>query len=140
MLAILPSIREQGERVISESILTSRYIRFTLNTWVPGLTKWEAIECTMPTNYNGQQPISTEVDDLDLPTAVRRWKVTMPRHPEITFDDLRAGEYPELTEEEIEARGKAMQAARFARAKLDIRPLTTAVIIRQVREGKSLRD
>ena len=77
---------------------------------------------------------------MDLPIATRRWKVNLFGHPELTFDDLRTGKWPELTEEEIETRTKALELAQHVHAKLDIRPLTTATIVRQLREGKEGRD
>jgi len=73
--------------------------------------------------------------DLLQPTAASRWKVILPEHPETTFDDLRAGKWPKPTKEEIDTRRKAMELARGIRAQLDLRPLTTSTIIRQVREG-----
>lgn len=77
---------------------------------------------------------------MDLPIATRRWKVNLPSHPELTFDDLRAAKWPNPTEGEIEARSKALELAQHVHAKLDIRPLTTATIVRQLREGKEGRD
>jgi len=40
----------------------------------------------------------------------------------------------------IRDRGKALELAQSVHDKLDIRPLTTATIIRQLREGKEDRD
>jgi formiminotetrahydrofolate cyclodeaminase len=56
------------------------------------------------------------------------------------FDDLRAGKWPKATDEEIKARDKALELAQSVHDKLDIRPLTTATIVRQLREGKEDRD
>jgi len=77
---------------------------------------------------------------MNLPTATRRWKVNIPGHPELTFDDLRAGKWPKPTKEEIEARSKALELAEHVHDNLDIRPLTTATMVRQLREGKEGRD
>jgi len=94
----------------------------------------------MPTSINGQQPLTMVVDDLDLPNATRRWKVSLPKHPEVTFQNLQEGKLPELTEEEIQERFTALDIAEQVRAGLDIRPLTTTVVIRQIREHQSEKD
>jgi len=122
--------------VLSDSILSSPYLRLTLATWVPGLYEWQSIERMLRTSSDGQRPIVFDVDNVELPTATRRWKVSLSGYPEITFDDLRTGNWPKPTEEELEARSKALELARDVHQKLDIRPLTTSTIIRQLREGK----
>lgn len=76
----------------------------------------------------------------DLPTPGRRWRVDMAGQPELKFEDFRAGNYPEPGEDSIELRRKALQAARLVRAKLNIRPLTTATIIRQIRNAEPTKD
>ena len=126
--------------VVSDSILSSTYITFSLQTWMPQLYRWRSIEPSVPTTFNGQHPVLFEIDTMDLPTATKRWKVSLPEHPEVTFDDLRAGKWPRPTKEELEARGKALELAADVHDKLDIRPLTTTTIVRQLREGKEGRD
>lgn len=126
--------------VVSDSVLSSTYITFSLQTWMPQLYQWRSIKPSTPTTFDGQHPVLFEINTIDLPTATRRWKVNLPGHPEVTFDDLRAGKWPKPTEEEMEARGKALELAQSVHDKLDIRPLTTATIIRQFREGKEDRD
>ena len=42
---------------------------------------------------------------------------------------------PKPTEQELKERRKALELARSVRPKLDIRPLTTSTMIRQLREG-----
>lgn len=108
-----------------------------LAAWVPGLYQWQSAEQMLPTSFNGQQPTPFDINTVDLPTATRRWKVSLLRYPEVTFDDLRAGNWPKPSEQELEARRKALELARDVHEKLDIRPLTTATIIRQLREGKT---
>lgn len=126
--------------VVSDNILSSTYITLSLQAWMPQLYQWRSIEESVLTTFDGQQPVLFEINTVDLPTATRRWKVSFPEHPEITFDELRAGKWPKPTEEEIEARGKALELAQSVHGKLDIRPLTTATIVRQLREGKESRD
>lgn len=126
--------------VVSDSILSSTYITFSLQAWTPQLYQWRSIEPFIPTTLDGQQPMLFEVDTIDLPLATRRWKLSLPQHPEITFDGLRAGKWPKPTEEEMAARGKALELAQRVHDELDIRPLTTAAIVRQLREGIEDRD
>lgn len=126
--------------LVSDNILSSIYITLSLQAWMPRLYQWRSIEESVLTTFDGQQPVLFEINTVDLPTATRRWKVSSPEHPEITFDELRAGKWPKPTEEEIEARGKALELAQSVHDKLDIRPLTTATIVRQLREGKESRD
>ncbi len=132
----LTSPPEVKPAVLSDSILSSPFVRLSLGTWVPGLYEWQSIEQTLHTTFDGQQPIVFDIDNVELPTATRRWKVSLPGYSEVTFDDLRAGNWPEPTEQELEARRKALELARDVHQKLDIRPLTTATITRQLREGK----
>ncbi len=122
--------------VLSDLILSSPYLWLSMTTWIPGLYERQSIEQTLRTTFDGQRPIVFNIDNVELPTATRRWKVSLPEHPEVTFDDLRAGKWPKPTEQELEARQKALELAREVREKLDIRPLKTSTIIRQLREGK----
>ena len=119
-----------------DSILSSPYLSLNLAAWVPGLYRWQSIEQMLHTTFDGQRPVAFDIDTVELPTATRRWKISLPGYPEVTFDDLRAGKWPKPTEQEIEARCKALELARGVYEKLDIRPLTTSTIIRQLREGK----
>jgi len=122
--------------VLSDSILSSPYLRLSLATWIPGLYEWQSIEQMMHTTFDGQRPIVFDIDNVELPTATRRWKVSLAGYPEITFDNLRTGNWPKPTEEELEARSIALELAQGVHKELDIRPLTTSTIIRQLREGK----
>ncbi len=122
--------------VLSDSILSSPYLNLSLATWIPGLYEWRSIERMLQTTFDGQRPIVFDIDNVELPTATRRWKVSLAGYPEITFDDLRTGNWPKPTEEELEARSKALELAQEVHKELDIRPLTTSTIIRQLREGK----
>ena len=121
--------------VLSDSILSSPYLSLSIAAWVPGLYRWQPAETLIKTTFNGQRPITFDVDTIDLSIATRRWKVSLPEYPEVTFDDLRSGNWPEPTEQDLEARRKALDLARDVRQKLDIRPLKTSTIIRQLREG-----
>lgn len=95
----------------------------------PGYTQFEA-----PFRGPGYTQ-EFEVDKLRVPVASERWAVKWPGHPEITFEDLRAGRLPKPTLQELASRQEAIQQAREIRTRLDIRPLTTSTIIRQLREG-----
>jgi len=132
--------QEINIRAVPDSIFTSPYLKLGLQAWMPELYEWRPIGRLAATGQDGQQPIMFEIDTIDLPTATRRWKLSSPEHPELKFDDLRAGKWPKPTEEEIEARSKALELAQHVHDKLDIRPLTTATIVRQLREGKEERD
>ena len=136
MAAILIPPIEVKSAVLSDSILASPYLSLSIAAWVPGLYQWQPTETMLRTTFDGQQPITFDTDTIELPMATRRWKVSLPGHPEVTFDDLRAGNWPEPTEQELEERHKALELARDVHEKLDIRPLTTSTIIRQLREGK----
>lgn len=125
---------------IPDSVFSSPYLTLGLQAWVPQLYQWRPIERLVSTSFDEQQPVVFEIDTIDLPTATRRWRVNLPGRPELTFDDLRAGKWPKPTEEEIEARSKALELAQYVHDRLDIRPLTTATIVRQLREGKEGRD
>lgn len=127
-------------RTVPDSIFSSPYLTLGLQAWMPELYQWRPIGRLAETSLDGQQPVMFEIDTIDLPIATRRWRVSLPGHPELTFDDLRAGKWPKPTEEEIEARSKALEFAQHVHDKLDIRPLTTATIVRQLREGKEDRD
>jgi hypothetical protein len=124
---------------VPDSILSSQCLTLGLQAWVPELYQWRPIERLALTSFDEQQPILFEIDTIDLPTAMRRWKVSSPEHPEITFDDLRTGKWPKPDEEEIEARSEALKLAQYVHDKLDIRPLTTTTIVRQLREEKEGR-
>jgi hypothetical protein len=132
--------QEINIRTVPDSIFSSPYLTVGLQAWMPELYQWRPIERLVATSLDGQQPVIFEIDTIDLPTATRRWKVNLPGHPELTFDDLRARKWPKPTEEEIEARSKALELAQHVHDKLDIRPLTIATIVRQLREGKEGRD
>lgn len=144
MIAPMPILGEEIGKInpptVSDDNLSSIYIAFPLQTWMPQLYQWRSIESSIRTTFDGQQPVLFQVDTIDLPLATQRWKLNLPQHPEITFDDLRAGKWPRPTEEELKARGKALELASDVYDKLDIRPLATAVIVRQLREGKEGRD
>jgi len=127
-------------RAVPDSIFSSPYLTLGLQAWMPELYQWRPIERLAATSLDGQQPVIFEIDTIDLPTATRRWKVSSPEHPEITFDDLRTGKWPKPTGEELETRSKALELAQHVHDKLDIRPLTTATIVRQLREGKEGLD
>ena len=133
---MLPPSAEVKPAVLSDSILSSPYLSLSPATWVPGLYEWQSIEQMLHTTFDGQRPIVFNIDNVELPTATRRWKVSLPGYPEVTFDDLRAGKWPKPTEQELAARRKALELARDVHEKLDIRPLSTSTIIRQLREGK----
>jgi len=127
---------EAERKLFPDTQLFARYVKFDPIAWAPELYQRESIrEETQQTVFYSQRTILFDVDTIALPTATSRWKVSLPEHPETTFDDLRAGKCPKPTEEEIDARCKAMELARGIRAQLDIRPLTTSTIIRQLREG-----
>lgn len=136
MAAMLIPPKEVKSATISDSILSSPYLSLSIAAWVPGLYRWQPAEKMLHTTFDGQRPIAFDIDTIELPTATRRWKVSLPGYPAVTFDDLRAGNWPEPTEQELEARHKAIELARDVHEKLDIRPLTTSTIIRQLREGK----
>ncbi len=132
----LTSLGEAEPALLSDDILSSTFLSLNLATWVPGLYEWQSIEQTLLTAFEGQRPIAFDIDNVELPTATRRWNVSLPEYPEVTFGDLRAGNWPKPTDQEMEARRKALELARDVREKLDIRPLSTSTIIRQLREGK----
>jgi len=121
---------------LSDSVLSSAYLSLGIAAWVPELYQWQPAEAMLQTTYDGQRPVEFYVDTIELPLATRRWKVSLPRYPEVTFEDLRAGNWPKPTEQELEERRKALELARDVYQKLDIRPLKTSTIIRQIREGK----
>jgi len=135
----LTLLEEFNIPTVPDSVFSSPYLTLGLQAWVPQLYQWRSVEWLAKTSLDGQQPIMFEIDNIELPTASRRWKVSSPEHPELTFDDLRAGRWPKPSEEEIEARNKALQLAQYVRDKLDIRPLTTTTIVHQLREEKEGR-
>ncbi len=127
---------ETEPKSFPDTQLLARYVKLNPIVWAPGLYQRESSnEETQQTLFTSQRTISFHVDTIVLPTATSRWKVSLPEHPETTFDDLRAGKWPKPTKEEIDTRRNAMELAQGIRAQLDIRPLTTSVIIRQLREG-----
>jgi len=132
MAAILTPPIEVKPAALSDNILSSPYLGLSVAAWVPGLYRWQPTEPMLRTTFDGQRPVAFDTDTIELPVATRRWKVSLPGYPEVTFDDLRAGNWPEPTEQELEARHKALELAREVR--IDIRPLTTSSIIRQLRE------
>ncbi len=134
---MLTPAAEVKPALLSDSILSSPYLSLSLATWVPGLYEWQSIGQMLHTTFDGQRPVVFDIDNVELPTATRRWKISLPEHPEVTFDDLRAGNWPKPTEQELEARRKALELAQEVHKELDIRPLTTSTIIRQLREGKT---
>jgi hypothetical protein len=69
-------------------------------------------------------------------TPINRMKLHYPGHPEVTVEDLKAGRLPELTPEELARRRKALDEALKIRKKLDIRPLTTTRLTRELRDGR----
>jgi hypothetical protein len=140
ILSPLTLPEEMNIPAVPDSIFSSPYLTLGLQAWMPELYQWRPIGRLVATSLDGQQPVIFEIDTIDLPTATRRWKVSSPEHPGMTFDDLRAGKWPEPTEEEIKARSKALELAQHVHDKLDIRPLTTATVVRQLREGKEDRD
>lgn len=136
MIAKLIPPAEVKTATLSDSVLSSRYLSLDIAAWVPGLYRWQPTEATLQTTYDGQRPIEFYVDTIELPLATRRWKVSLPGYPEVTFENLQAGNWPKPTEQELEERRRALEIARDVYEKLDIRPLKTSTIIRQIREGK----
>lgn len=137
MTATLIPPMEVKPAILSDDILSSPYLSLSIASWVPGLYQWQPADIMLRTSFDGKQPLIFEIDNVELPTATGRWKVSLPGYPEVTFEDLRAGNWPEPTQQELEARRKALELARDVHQKLDIRPLTTSTIIRQLREGKA---
>lgn len=132
---LIPPV-EVKPATLSDSVLSSPYLTLGIAAWVPGLYRWQPTEATLQTTYDGQRPIEFYVDTIELPLATRRWTVSLPGYPKIAFEDLRAGNWPKPTGQELEERHKALELARNVYEKLDIRPLKTSTIIRQIREGK----
>jgi len=127
---------EAEHRLFPDTQLFARYVKLDPTVWAPKLYwRGRSREETEETISNRQRIVSFDIDTIALPTATDRWSVSLPEHPETTFDDLRAGKWPKPTEEEIDARCKAIELARGIRTQLDIKPLTTSIIIRQLREG-----
>lgn len=120
--------------VVSDEILRWRNLRLNFGGWVPGLCRWRPVGQALLTSFNGQQPVAFSVDDIDLPTAAQRWKVNLSGHPETSFDDLRDGKWPELSREDLETRQQALHLAKAVHDKIDIRPLRTSTIIREIRD------
>jgi hypothetical protein len=136
MAAKLISPMEVKPATLSDSVLSSPYLTLGIAAWVPELYRWQPTEVMLQTTYDGQRPIEFYVDTIELQLAKRRWKVSLPGYPQVTFETLQTGNWPKPTEEELEERRKALELARDVYQKLDIRPLKTSTIIRQIREGK----
>jgi len=127
---------EAERKLFPDTQFFARYFKLDPIAWAPELYQRESIrEETQQTVFYSQRTMLFDVDIIALPTATSRWKVSLPEHPETTFDDLRAGRWPKPTNDEMDTRRKAIELARGIRAQLDIRPLTTSTIIRQLREG-----
>jgi len=134
-MAVIAAV-ETEPKSFPDTQLLARYVKLDPLAWAPGLYRLESSNGeTQQTFFARQRTISFHVDTIVLPTATNRWRVSLPEHPERTFDDLRAGKWPKPTKEEIDTRRNAMQLAQSVRAQLDIRPLTTSAIIRRLREG-----
>jgi len=133
---LLITSTEDVIKILKDSSLSSEYIKFTPRTWIPSSYCLQSIEPSSPTDFHEEQSVLFEIKNVDLPTAAQRWKISLPEHPEITFEDLRAGKWPKPTEEELKAREEALKLAQRVQEILDIRPLTTTILIRQLREGK----
>ena len=131
----IPPIEVKSE-TLSDDILLSKYLSLSIASYVSGIYSWQPADTTLKTTFNGKQPISFEAHTIDLPTAAQRWSINISGHPEMTFDDLREGNLPEPTDEELEARRKAIELAKGVHEQLDIRPLKTSTIIRMLREGR----
>lgn len=118
---------------------TSRDVRYVypFQTWTEDTWEFlqQAREEVEETLFREPSYTEFEVDTIRLPVASERWTVMWPGHPRITFEDLRAGQLPKPTRKELEQRQEAIRLAQEIRPRLDIRPLTTATIIRQLREG-----
>ncbi|GEM_PF-2969172 len=84
---------------------------------------------------DNQGRVQFEIATIELPLAADSWLVRWAGHPEVSFEDLRAGHLPKPSADELAARREAIKSAHEIRAKLDIRPLTTQVLIRQLRDG-----
>lgn len=118
---------------------TPREVRhvYPFQTWTEDT--WEFLQqaCEESEEILFREPSYTEfdVDTIRLPVASERWTVMWPGHPGITFEDLRAGRLPKPTPKELSQRQEAIRLAQEIRAQLDIRPLTTSAIVRQLREG-----
>jgi len=136
MAALLTSPIEVRSNMLSADILSSKYIGLGISNWVPGLYQWQTGQGMLSTSFNGQRPVTFEIDTLDLPIADKRWKVSLSGDVRVSFDDLRDGRWPKPAEVELEKRREALQVAKGIRQVLDIRPLKTSTMVRQLREGK----
>lgn len=105
---------------------------WTEDTWEFLLQASEEVEETL---FREPSYTEFEVDTIRLPVASERWTVMWAGHPRVTFEDLRTGRLPKPTRKELGKRQEAIRLAQEIRARLDIRPLTTGTIIRQLREG-----
>jgi len=136
MLVVPSEYSEAGAHLLPDNVVSSPHVALSLDAWVPGLSELRAVEEIEGTELDGQRPISFVVDTIELPTAAARWRVAVPEYPQLTFDDLRQGASPQLTEAQLAARRRALELARTVRDSFDIRPLTTGALLRQIREGK----
>lgn len=114
---------------------------YPFTRWSPDIVNWIRVgeervtEEEEPSLFREPGYCSFEVRMLHLPLATDRWVVRWPGHPELTFEDLRAGQLPSLSPDELAERREEIRAAREIREKLNISPLTTSAIIRQLRQG-----
>jgi len=129
---------EAEPKLFSDAQLLARYVRLNPIDWALGICQRKSSgQERLETVFSRERTILFDIDTIELPTAASRWGVSLPSHPETTFDDLRAGRWPKPTNDEMDTRRKAMELARGIREQLDIRPLTTSVIIRQLRQGET---
>lgn len=109
---------------------------YPFNEWTAQLA-----EATRLSRQDEGEPVrhpgytSFVVSTLALSLASDRWVVKWPGHPEVTFEDLRNGRIPKPTPEELDRRKQAVKEAQEIRSYLNIAPLTTSTLIRQLRDG-----
>lgn len=138
---IYTQVVEEGEVVkegntISNESLLSPHVWVNPCTWIRH-GEWQPLQDKLITSQNGVQPLSFSVADIDIPLPSKRWMLRTIGDAPITFDDLRSGNMPLPTEEELKRRHQAIESAKEIRGKIDIRPLTTSAILRNLRNGKS---
>ncbi len=126
----LVSLKEKTE--VSDYHDAAQVYPFT--RWTPNLVNWirEGDESRF---FREPSYSAFEVLTLDLQLARDRWIVKWPEHPEVSFEDIRLGRLPKIDPKELGVRQNAIKAARETRQKLNIAPLTTSTIIRQLRNG-----
>lgn len=132
--SLLPMVEVRPEPISGE-ILELRYLDFKISNWVPSFFQWKHVDEVKHTTFNGQLPITFEVENIVLPTAASRWKISISEYPGLNFEKLLRGEITK-NKELLERRQKAMEIANEVKGKIDIRPLKTATIIRQIRSGQ----